>query len=216
MDKKQKVHSLIDKVYSKKNLGLAWETVKSRKGSGGIDGMTIERFEQQKGEQLERLHRLLKENTYQPKPVKRVLIPKPDGGQRKLGIPVILDRVCQQALVNRMEGIFEKKFLPCNFGYRRGKSPHDAMKGIWKGLNAGYGWVVDADLRDYFTSIDQEKLLDLIAEEISDGRVLGLIRRMLQAGVVRGRSWEPSLTGVPQGGVATPPTQSITLSLSGC
>ena len=211
MDRKRKVHSLIDKVYSKRNLELAWEKVKSRKGSGGIDGMTIEHFEERKGEQLERLHRLLKEDAYQPKAVRRVLIPKPDGGQRKLGIPTILDRVCQQALVNRMEGIFERKFLSCNFGYRPGKSPHNALRYVWKELNAGYCWIVDADLRDYFTSINQEKLVDLIAEEISDRRVLGLIRRMLQAGVMQGKNWEPSLTGVPQGGVASPLWSNIFL-----
>jgi retron-type reverse transcriptase len=153
--------------------------------------VTIDKFAEKSDWYLDRLHQKLKTDTYKPKPVEQVLIPK-EGGQRRLGIPTIMDRVCQQALVNRMEPIFESKFLDCNFGYRKGKSPHDAMKKIWKELNQGCLWVVDADLRSYFDTIDQEKLIDLIAEEISDGRVLRLTRMMLQAGLMKGKSWEPT------------------------
>jgi len=209
--RKRKVHSLIDKVYGRKNLELAWERVKSRRGCGGIDGVNIEEFEKRKEYYLDLLHRKLKDDTYQPKPVKRVYIPKPDGRKRGLGIPTILDKVCQQALVNRMEGIFEKKFLYGNFGYRKGKSPHHALKKLWGELNAGYSWIVDADLRGYFDNIDQEKLIDLIAEEISDGRVLELIKKVLRAGVMEGSYWKPTLTGVPQGGVASPLWSNIYL-----
>jgi RNA-directed DNA polymerase len=201
---KRKVHSLIDKVYSRKNLELAWEKVKKNGGSGGIDEVTITQFEARRAFYLELLHCKLQEGTYRPKPVKRVEIPKSDGGKRKLGIPAIFDRVCQQALVQRMEPIFEPKFLDGNFGYRKGRSPHEAMRKVWRELQAGKVWIVDADLRQFFDTISQEKLIDLIAEEISDGQVLSLVRDILGAGVIEGGYWQPTLTGVPQGGVATP------------
>jgi group II intron reverse transcriptase/maturase len=209
---KRKVHSLIDKVYSRKNLEFAWKKVKQNRGSAGIDEVTISKFEERKRYYLELLHRKLRDGSYRPKPVKRVEIPKPDGGKRKLGIPAVIDRVVQQALVQRMEGIFEVKFLDCCYGYRKGRSPHDAMRKIWLELCAGNLWIVDADLRKFFDTIDQEKLLDLIAEEISDGRVLQLIRDILQSGVMEGGYWQPTLTGVPQGGVASPLWSNIFLT----
>lgn len=210
--KKRKVHSLIDKVYSRKNLELAWKKVKQNHGSAGIDEVTISKFEERKPYYLELLHQKLRDGSYRPKPVKRVEIPKPDGGIRKLGIPAVMDRVVQQALVQRMEGIFEVKCLDCSFGYRKGRSPHDAMRKVWRELNAGNFWVVDADLRQFFDTIDQEKLVDLIADEISDGRVLQLIRDILQSGVMEGGYWQPTLTGVPQGGVASPLWSNIFLT----
>jgi RNA-directed DNA polymerase len=210
--KKQKVHSLIDKVFSRKNLELAWEKVKKNRGSAGIDDVTIAAFEERKEYYLDLLHHKLRDGTYQPKPVKRVEIAKSDGGLRKLGIPAVLDRVCQQALVQRMGPIFEPTFLDSSYGYRPGRSPHEAMRKVWQELNAGYGWIVDADLRQFFDTIDQEKLIDLIAEEISDGRVLQLVRDILRAGVIEGGYWRPTLTGVPQGGVASPLWSNIFLT----
>ena len=125
---KRKVHSLIDKVYSRKNLELAWEKVKKNGGCAGIDDVTIAAFEERLECYLDILHCKLRDGTYRPKPVKQVEIPKSDGGKRRLGIPAIMDRVCQQALVQRMEPIFEPIFLDCSFGYRKGRSPHDAMR----------------------------------------------------------------------------------------
>lgn len=210
--RKKKVHSLIDKVFSRKNLELAWEKVKRNRGSAGIDAVTVAEFEEGKGYYLDLLHRKLREGTYRPQPVKRVEIPKSDGGVRKLGIPAVMDRVCQQALVQRMEPIFEPGFQDCSFGYRLGRSPHDAMRKVWQELNEGNVWIVDADLRQFFDTIDQEKLIDLIAEEISDGRVLRLVRDILRSGVMEGGCWQPTLTGVPQGGVASPLWSNIFLT----
>jgi RNA-directed DNA polymerase len=210
--KKQKVHSRIDKVFSRKNLELAWEKVKKNRGSAGVDDVTIGQFEARKEDYLDLLHRKLREGTYRPQPVKRVEIPKSEGGVRKLGIPAVLDRVCQQALVQRMEPIFEPRFRDSSCGYRQGRSPHDAMRKVWQELNAGYGWIVDADLRQFFDTIDREKLIDLIAEAISDGRVLQLIRDILGSGVMAGGWWQPTLTGVPQGGVASPWWSNIFLT----
>ena len=210
--KKQKVHSLIDKVYSKKNLELAWQKVRRNKGAAGVDEITVARFEERKEQNLETLQRKLRDGSYRPKPVRRVEIPKEPGGIRKLGIPAVFDRVCQQALVQRMEPIFEPGFADCSFGYRPGRSPHTAMREVWKALMAGYEWVVDADLRQFFDTIDQERLIDLVSEEISDGRVLDLIRDILRSGVLEKGCWQPTLTGVPQGGVASPLWSNIFLT----
>jgi len=174
----KKVHSLIDKVYKRKNLEMAWDRVKANQGSGGVDGETLATFEAQLGHQLERLQRELKEDTYQPQPVRQHPIPKRDkpGEYRMLGIPAIYDRVCQQALLNRLEPIFEPLFDDASFGYRRGRSTKDALREIWKEIQSGSEWIVDADLRDFFGSFDHEKLLTLVAQRVADGRVLRLIK----------------------------------------
>jgi group II intron reverse transcriptase/maturase len=208
----RKCHSLIDKVYGRTNLARAWKKVKENKGSAGIDGMAIEVFEARQDALLDLLHQKLRDDGYVPKPVKRVTIGKSDGGSRKLGIPSVMDRVVQQALVQRMEPIFEPTFADSSFGYRPGRSPHMAMRRVWRDINAGNMWIVDADLRKFFDTIDQEKLVDLIAEKISDGRILRLVRTILAAGVVEGECWEPSLTGMPQGAVASPIWSNIYLT----
>ena len=147
----KKVHSLIDKVYKRKNLEMAWEKVKANRGSGGIDGQTLQTFEAQLGPQLDRLHRELKEDTYRPQPVRQHPIEKRDkpGEYRMLGIPTIYDRVCQQALLNRLQPIFEPVFDDASFGYRPGRSTKDALRKIWKEIYSGAEWIVDADLRDF-------------------------------------------------------------------
>src|ERR1700747_3029982 len=188
---------------------MAWEKVKANRGSGGVDGQNLETFEVQLEQQLERLHRELKEDTYQPLPGRQHRIRKQGkpGEFRMLGIPAIYDRVCQQALLNRLEPIFEPIFDDASFGYRRGRSPKDALRKVWKEIKSGNEWIVDADLRDFFGSVDHEKLLTLIAQRVADGRVLRLIKGMLKAGSYgRGRLF-PTERGTPQGGVVSPLTQ---------
>ena len=210
--KTKKVHSRIAKVFSRKNLELAWEKVKKNRGRAGIEEVTIAQFEARQEFYVDLLHHKLREGTYRPQPVQRVEIPTSEGGVRTLGIPAVLDRVCQQALVQRMEPIFEPTFLERAFGYRRGRSPHEAMRKVGRELKEGNVWIVDADLRQCFDTIDQEQLIDSIAEEISDGRVLQRVRDMLRAGVMEGGCWKPTLTGVPQGGVASPLWSNIFLT----
>ena len=210
----KKVHSLIDKVYKRKNLKMAWEKVKENRGSGGIDGQSLEAFEAQLNQGLERLHGELKEDAYRPLPVRQHLIPKRDkpGEYRMLGIPAIYDRVCQQALLNRLEPIFEPIFDDASFGYRRGRSTKDALRKIWKEIQDGAEWIVDADLRDFFGSVDHEKLLTLVAQRVADGRVLRLIKSMLKAGSYgKGRLF-PSERGTPQGGVVSPVLSNVLLT----
>src|SRR5579862_1205420 len=210
----RKVHSLVDKVYQRKNLEMAWEKVKANRGSGGVDGQSLEAFAAQLDQQLDRLQSELKEDTYQPQPVRQVQIPKAGkpGEFRRLGIPTIYDRVCQQALLNRLEPIFEPILDEANFGYRRGRSTKDAMRKVWKEIHSGREWIVDADLKDFFGSVDHEKLLTLVAQRVADGRVLRLIRAMLKAGSYGKGQLFPSERGTPQGGVVSPLLSNILLT----
>jgi RNA-directed DNA polymerase len=210
----RKVHSLIDKVYKRKNLEMAWEKVKANRGSGGVDGQTLKVFGEQLDSQLDRLQRELTEQTYTPQPVRQVPIPKAGkpGEVRTLGVPTIYDRVCQQALLNRLEPIFEPVFDEANFGYRRGRSTKDAMRKVWKEIQSGWEWIVDADLKDFFGSVDHTKLLTLIAQRIADGRVLRLIEAMLKAGSYGQGQLFPSERGTPQGSVVSPLLSNILLT----
>jgi len=210
----RKVHSLIDKVYKRKNLEIAWERVKLNRGAGGIDGQSIDDFTEELDEQLDRLHDELRHDTYCPQPVrqKRILKAGKPGKYRMLGIPTIYDRVCQQALLSRLEPIFEPVFDDASFGYRRGRSPHDALRKIWKEIGAGREWIVDADLRDFFGTVDHEKLLTLVAQRVSDGRVLRLIRSMVRAGSYGEGRLFPTERGTPQGGVVSPLLSNILLT----
>ena len=210
----QKVHSLIDKVYKRKNLEMAWEKVKANRGSGGVDGQSLESFAAQSDQQLDQLQSDMKDDVYQPQPVRQVQIPKAGkpGEFRTLGVPTIYDRVCQQALLNRLEPIFEPAFDEANFGYRRGRSTKDAMRKVWKEIQSGREWIVDADLKDFFGSVDHEKLLTLIAQRVADGRVLRLIRAMLTAGSYGNGQLFPSERGTPQGSVVSPLLSNILLT----
>jgi RNA-directed DNA polymerase len=210
----RKVHSLVDKVYQRKNLEMAWEKVKANRGSGGVDGQSLEEFAAQLDQQLDRLQSELKGDTYQPQPVRQVQIPKAGkpGEFRKLGIPTIYDRVCQQALLNRLEPIFEPILDEANFGYRRGRSTKDAMRKVWKEIQSGREWIVDADLKNFFGSVDHEKLLTLVAQRIADSRVLRLIRAMLKAGSYGKGQLFPSERGTPEGGVVSPLLSNILLT----
>jgi len=210
----RKAHSLIDKVYKQKNLEMAWERVKANQGAGGVDGESIEAFDEQCAERLSQLHEELRTDRYKPQPVRRRPIPKEGkpGEQRLLGIPTIYDRVCQQALLNRLEPIFEPVFDEANFGYRRGRSTKDALRKVWKEIEAGGEWIVDADLKDFFGSVEHAKLLTLVAQRVSDGRVLRLIEATLTAGSYGEGRLFPTVRGTPQGGVVSPLMSNILLT----
>jgi RNA-directed DNA polymerase len=210
----RKAHSLIDKVYKRKNLQIAWERVKANQGAGGVDGESIAAFGERLDERLNQLHEELRTDHYRPQPVRQRAIPKAGkpGEHRLLGIPTIYDRVCQQALLNRLEPLFEPVFDEANFGYRRGRSTKDALRKIWKEIEAGAEWIVDADLKDFFGSAEHGKLLTLVSQRVSDGRVLRLIEAMLTAGrCAEGRLF-PSERGTPQGGVVSPLLSNILLT----
>jgi len=209
--KEDKVHSLIDKVYKVLNLNIAWEKVKANKGSGGIDRVTLEEFERDLERNLREIHRLLYEDRYEPTPVRRVWIPKPNGDKRPLGIPTIRDRVVQQALLNRMGKIFEPKFLECSYGFRPHRSAHQAIERVEGYLQEGCEWIVEVDIEKYFDTIDHDLLMDFVKEEIADRRVLKLIRTFLEAGIMEETKRINALTGTPQGGVISPLLANIYL-----
>jgi RNA-directed DNA polymerase len=208
----RKAHSLIGQVYDPRNLARAWERVKANKGAGGVDGVTVARFNEKREHYLTRLHQKLKDGSYRPRPVRRVEIDKPGStAKRALGIPTVMDRVCQQAVVQVLEPIFEPTFRDESFGFRPGRSTHMAMRRIWRQLKAGNSWVVDADIADFFGTLSHSTLVDLVAEKVADGKVLRLLRQFLEAGVLRDGQVEPTLTGVPQGGVASPLLSNVYL-----
>ena len=157
MEKKFKHHSLIDKVYQRLNLHIAYEKVKANKGAGGVDGVTLKEFEGNLERNLEEAHRLLYEDRYVPEPVRRVYIPKANGDRRPLGIPTVRDRVVQQAILNRLEKIFEAKFKDCSYGFRAGRSSLQAIKKVEEYLREGYEWVVEVDIEKFFDTVNHEK-----------------------------------------------------------
>jgi group II intron reverse transcriptase/maturase len=188
--------------------------VRRNKGGGGVDGQGLEEFKESLDEHLDRLHEELKTDAYMPQPVRQHLIPKAGqpGKFRALGIPTIYDRVCQQALLNRLEPIFEPVFDEANFGYRKGRSTKDALGKVWTEVKDGNEWIVDADLKDFFGSVEHEKLMTLVNQCVSDGRVLRLIESILKAGCYAEGKRLPTEQGTPQGGVISPLMSNILLT----
>jgi RNA-directed DNA polymerase len=205
--------SLIDKVYKEETLYSAarWVTGRKKKAAG-VDHVTPEMFERQMLENVRQLHAELKGDAYQPRPVRRTEIPKPGSREtRPLGIPTIRDRVAQTALRDVIEPIFERDFAEHSYGFRPGRGCKDALSRVDALLKAGYVYVVDADLRKYFDTIPHDRLVELIATKISDGRVLALIESFLKQGIMDGlHEWTPE-EGSPQGAVVSPLLSNIYL-----
>ena len=205
-ERKRKWNSLIDKVYALPNLQRAWEHVAANKGAPGIDGMTISRFAENAPERLRSLHEDLRNKTYKPQPVRRVYIQKDSGGRRPLGIPNVRDRIVQQALRQVLEPIFDAKFSDHSHGFRKERGCATALKIVDQAVKHGFTWVVDADIAAFFDTVDHEKLLSALNDEIADGSVLKLIRHILTAGVVEPLAVDsdPTQLGTPQGGPLSP------------
>ncbi|MCC5836093.1 MAG: group II intron reverse transcriptase/maturase [Opitutales bacterium] len=203
--KGRKWFSLIDKVARDGTLLLAWEKVRSNAGGCGVDGITIDRYEKTARKRLLVVKERLLSGEYQPKPVKRVRIPKPGSKEtRPLGVPTVEDRVVQQALRMVIEPIFESLFAGHSYGFRPGRSCHDALRRVHGQLVGGQAHVVDIDIKGYFDAIDQKRLMELVRERIADGRVLELLEKFLQAGVLEDGVYTVNEEGTPQGGVISP------------
>jgi RNA-directed DNA polymerase len=208
----RKAHSLIGQVYDPLNLERAWERVRENRGAGGVDRVSIDRFESEQDRYLTILQQRLADGVYRPMPVRRVEIDKPGSTQKRpLGIPTVMDRVCQQALRLVLEPIFEPTFSENSFGFRPERSAHMAMRRIWGQLQAGGRWIVDADIADFFGTISHDRLVALVAERVADGKVLRLIRQILTAGVLRDGIYESTVAGTPQGGVISPLLSNVYL-----
>lgn len=203
--------SLIDKVSAPGTLAVAWTKVLANKGAAGVDGQSLEKFAARSDLYLAELSRALATGTYRPQPVRRVDIPKGDGGTRPLGIPAVKDRIAQTAMKLVIEPIFEVGFLEGSYGFRPGRGCHDALREVDRLLKEGFTFVVDADLKAYFDSIPHEPLMERVEDRVSDGRVLDLLRGWLRADVMRGTErWTPT-AGAPQGAVISPLLANIYL-----
>lgn len=209
-----KWHSMIDKVYAELNLYTAAVKVASKGKAAGVDGQSCEDFKAQLLVETRQLGEELKAQTYRPQAVRRVHIPKPGKSNetRPLGIPTVRDRVVQKALVNVLEPILDHQFHDRSFGFRHGRGAHDALRVVEQKLQDGYVYVVDADLKSYFDTIPKDRLLALVKEQVSDSRVVQLVKLFLDQNIMEElRQWTPD-TGVPQGAVLSPMLSNLYLN----
>ena len=185
-------------------LGRAFSRLK-RGAVAGVDGETVATYEQGLSEKLQALCDRVHRGCYRPAPVRRVYIPKPDGGQRPLGIPALEDKIVQGAVAEVLSAIYEVDFVGFSYGFRPGRSPHQALRALHTALMTQYvNWVLDADIRRFFDSVDHEWLLRMVAHRVADPRILGLIRGWLRAGVLEGNEWSETVEGTPQGAGISP------------
>ena len=202
---------LLEKVLNRENLNLAYKRVKKNGGSHGVDGMKVEELLPYLKQHGENLKQSLLEGKYRPQPVRRVEIPKPEGGKRLLGIPTVVDRMIQQAIAQVLSPIFEKEFSEYSYGFRPGRDAHQAIEQAQQYINEGYKVVVDLDLEKFFDMVNHDKLMYLLAKRISDKRILKLIRAYLESGVMLGGLASPTSEGTPQGGPLSPLLSNVML-----
>ena len=203
---------LLKKIINGSNMQEAYKRVKKNKGSHGVDGLTVHELEAYLDENGRKLQQSLLDGRYEPLPVRRVEIPKESGKKRLLGIPTVIDRIVQQAIAQVLSPIFEETFSDNSFGFRPGRNAHGALKRCQEYINEGYNWVVDIDLASYFDTVNHDKLIGLIHKEVKDIRVISLIRKYLNAGVMINGVVSPTKLGVPQGGNLSPLLSNIMLN----
>ena len=202
---------LMEEVCDRENLERAWKRVRRNKGSPGVDGMTVDAAKDYLREHWPNIRSHLLEGTYQPQPVKRVEIPKPDGGVRKLGVPCVVDRLIQQALLQVLQDQWDPTFSEHSYGFRPGRSTHQAVAQAQRYVAEGYSVVVDLDLEKFFDRVNHDSLMARVAARVTDKRVLKLIRAFLKTGVMEDGLVRPVDEGTPQGGPLSPILSNLVL-----
>ncbi len=203
--------SLIEEILSEENLKEAIRRVKTNKGASGIDKMPVDQIDGYFKEHKEEINNSIKNKTYRPQPVRRVYIPKSNGKLRPLGIPTVVDRVIQQAIAQRLVPKYENIFSDYSYGFRPNRDCHTAMSKVLEYLNQGYEWVIDLDIEKYFETVNHDKLISILREQVNDSHTLHLIRKFLQAGVMDKGLVSSTTIGVPQGGPLSPILSNIYL-----
>ncbi|SEP49269.1 group II intron reverse transcriptase/maturase [Niastella yeongjuensis] len=205
-------YGLLEQILSPANLNAAYKRVKQNKGAGGIDEMEVESLKDYLIKEKDALIASILDGKYRPNPVRRVEIPKENGKKRQLGIPTVVDRVIQQAITQVLSPIYEKQFSKSSYGFRPKRSAHQALRQCQQYITEGYKYAVDMDLEKFFDTVNQSKLVEVLSGTIKDGRVISLIHRYLQAGVVVANKFEQTTVGVPQGGPLSPLLSNIMLN----
>ena len=206
------MEGLLEQILSPENMNEAAKRVYRNKGAAGVDGVTVEELWSYVKVHWGEIERSIRERRYRPQPVKRVEIPKENGGVRKLGIPTVIDRTIEQAITQVLSPIFEEYFSEHSYGFRPGRSCEQAIRELMEYFNAGYTWVVDIDLEKFFDNVPQDRLMSLVNRVIHNGDVESLIRKYLQAGVMERGTYEPTPLGTPQGGNLSPLLSNIMLN----
>ena len=204
--------NLLELIIRKDNLNKAYLQVKRNKGTGGIDGMQVDELLPYLRDHQSELIRQLREGKYKPNPVRRVEIPKEGGKIRKLGIPTVVDRVVQQAIAQELTPLYEAQFSDNSFGFRPGRGAHDALKRVQKLVEEGYVYCVSMDLQSYFDTVNHSKLIEVLGRTIKDGKVISLIHKFLNAGVMEDGGFRSTEEGVPQGGPLSPLLGNVMLN----
>jgi RNA-directed DNA polymerase len=206
-----RTNRLMEAICERENLKEALRRVQANKGSAGVDRMTVGGITDYLKQHWPAIREQLLNGTYEPKPVRRVEIPKPDGGVRKLGIPTVLDRLVQQAVMQVLQRQWDRTFSESSYGFRPGRSAHQAVAQAQKYIVEGYGWCVDLDLEKFFDRVNHDKLMGQVSKRVEDKRLLKLIRAFLKAGVMENGLVSPSVEGTPQGGPLSPLLSNLVL-----
>lgn len=204
--------SLMEQILSKENLNAAYLQVVRNKGAAGVDGMTVEELGAYLSENGESIREQLRTRKYKPQPVRRVEIPKPDGGVRNLGVPTVVDRFVQQAVAQVLTPIFEEQFHDHSYGFRPNRCAQQAVLKALEMMNDGHSWIVDIDLAKFFDTVDHDKLMTIFGRTIKDGDVISVVRKFLASGVMIDDEYEDTIVGTPQGGNISPLMANIMLN----
>lgn len=204
--------TLLNELLSDDNLKIAKQRIKKNKGASGIDGMEVKELDEYLSKHLDEIKEQIRNKKYSPKPVKRVEIPKPDGGVRNLGVPTVVDRFVQQAIAQVLTPLYEPKFSESSYGFRPNRCCEMAILKALEFMNDGYQWVVDIDLEKFFDNVNHDKMISLIMKDVKCGEIVSLINKFLKSGIMIDDEYKESVIGTPQGGNLSPLLSNIMLN----